>query len=190
MKEYPLVWPEGWPRAKSRKRAAFSSYKQQLTYTRAESRLRQELARLSGKLELLVVSSNMIRDRQPQDPGVACYFQAPGKPMRVIAVDIYDRVEDNIAAIAATIEAMRAIERHGGAQILERAFTGFDALPPPDDAYKVLGLKPGATRDQVDEAYRRAAKKAHPDQGGDHTRMAQVNAARDSIIKQLEGPGG
>jgi hypothetical protein len=48
-----------------------------------------------------------------------------------MAIDQYDRVEHNLAAIAATLDAMRAIKRHGGAEILDRAFTGFTALPAP-----------------------------------------------------------
>ena len=42
------------------------------------------------------------------------------------------QVEESLAAIAATLDAMRAIERHGGARVLERAFTGFTAVPAPD----------------------------------------------------------
>ena len=48
-----------------------------------------------------------------------------------MAIDAYAEVADNLAAIAATLEAMRAIERHGGAIILDRAFQGFAALPAP-----------------------------------------------------------
>jgi hypothetical protein len=46
-----------------------------------------------------------------------------------MAIDIYTRIADNLAAVAATIDAMRAIERHGGAQILKRAWMGLKALP-------------------------------------------------------------
>jgi len=35
-------------------------------------------------------------------------------------IEDYKRVEDNTRAIAKTIEAMRAIERHGASQLLER----------------------------------------------------------------------
>lgn len=46
----------------------------------------------------------------------------------LIAIDADYRVRDNLAAIAATLEAMRAIERHGGARILERSFTWWSPL--------------------------------------------------------------
>lgn len=54
------------------------------------------------------------------------------------------------------------------------------------DPYRVLGLSPGASKDEVTKAYRKLAKKYHPDLNpGDETaakKMAEVNAAYDSII--------
>jgi len=48
-----------------------------------------------------------------------------------MAIDRYSTVEGNLAAIAATLDAMRAIERHGATVILERTFADFMALPAP-----------------------------------------------------------
>ena len=47
-----------------------------------------------------------------------------------MAIDAYTRTADNLAAVAATLEAMRAIERHGGAQILERAAREIQQVGP------------------------------------------------------------
>lgn len=121
-------------------------------------------------------------EREPDDPGAAVYWQEATGPSRVMAIDQYDRVADNLAAIAATLDAMRAIERHGGAQILERAFTGFTALPAPSDGaprdwWDVLGVLRTCTLDEARTAYRRAASAAHPDRGGTDARMAEVNRA-------------
>ncbi len=105
-----------------------------------------------------------------------------------MAIDLYTQAEQNIAALAATIDAMRAIERHGGAAILDRAFTGFTALPAPIVAgmarpwWEVLGVPRDANRDQINTAYRRLASEAHPDKGGTAERMAEVNRARDEGI--------
>ena len=49
------------------------------------------------------------------------------------------------------------------------------------DLYETLGLKKGATRDDVRKAYRRAAKKAHPDAGGDARTFAVVSLAHDVL---------
>jgi len=106
-------------------------------------------------------------------------------PLQCMAIDRYDRVADNLAAIAATLEAMRAIERHGGAEILDRAFTGFAALPQPETSWWViLGVAPNASCDEIEAAYRRLAMKHHPDRGGDPHEMARINAARDVGLQE------
>jgi hypothetical protein len=49
-------------------------------------------------------------------------------------------------------------------------------------AYAALGLRPGASRAQVDEAYRRLIKLHHPDRaGGDGGRAAEINRAYTAI---------
>lgn len=54
-----------------------------------------------------------------------------------------------------------------------------------DSAYHALGLRPGASRAQVDEAYRRLIKQHHPDRaGGDATRAADVNRAYTFLRRQ------
>ena len=122
----------------------------------------------------------------PDDPGVAVYWGQSQKA-RCIAVDRYDRVADNRAAVAATLEAMRAIERHGGAAILDRAFTGFVALPAPEQPWQTLGVETSTpTRAQIDEAHRRLAAQHHPDRRGDTNEMARINAARDELYRSLE----
>lgn len=54
-----------------------------------------------------------------------------------------------------------------------------------DDPYKVLGISPDASDEEVKQAYRRLAKKYHPDLNpGDQEaarRMQEVNAAYDQI---------
>lgn len=182
--EYPLAWPEGWPRAASRKRGQFKTDGRELTYFRAEQRATAELGRLVSASNV-VISSNVIRDREPKDPGVAMYWREESSGAdRVIAIDIYERAADNLGAIAATIEAMRAIDRHGGATILNRAFTGFTALPPPADCWKELGLGRDASADAIDAAWKhkiRNCRRTHPQ--GDHPSEGAINAARDEALR-------
>lgn len=152
-KSYPLSWPEGWKRAKLRMSAKFSRredqkygaqgqplYREKKDLSVADSvkRVLGELQRMGIRDWNIIISSNVpLRldglprsDKEPFDPGAAVYWKKKdADAMRCMAIDQYTRVADNLAAIAATLEAMRAIERHGGAQILERAFLGFAALP-------------------------------------------------------------
>jgi len=194
---YPLAWPPGWRRtaAEIRKRAVFSSYKRQLSVMDGIGRVHEELGRLHIARDDIVISTN-VRTRldglprsdqaEPTDPGVAVFW-LKGKTRQCMAIDRYDRVADNLAAIAASLEAMRAIERHGGAEILDRAFTGFIALPAPEQPWQTLGLASShVTRAEVEEAHRRLAAKHHPDRaGGDHAQMARINAARDALLERL-----
>jgi hypothetical protein len=52
------------------------------------------------------------------------------------------------------------------------------------DPFAILGVQPGASRDEVQAAYRRAAKRWHPDRDASPAaarRMAEVNAAWDAL---------
>lgn len=211
---FPLSWPMGWKRTSTweRSRAKFGKKtfvdrgknaegqqmgwhtKGQLTIGQGTTRVLHVLAQM-GFNQSVVISSNLaLRNdglplsgqRAPEDPGVAVYW-GTGQKARCIAVDRYDRVADNLAAIAATLEALRAIERHGGAAILDRAFTGFVALPAPEQPWQVLGLatsKP--TPEEIEDAYRKLAMQHHPDRGGDPQEMARINAARDDLYDGLK----
>ncbi len=54
------------------------------------------------------------------------------------------------------------------------------------DPYRVLGLSPGASDDEVKKAYKTLAKKYHPDVAGNSEeaarKMQEINAAYDQII--------
>lgn len=203
---YPLQWPEGWPRSRGRKTGQFgkqetkvgfggSTYKGKadITMVDAMKRVKVELERLGVDVaDDSIVSTNLKLNLsglprgdqgEPTDPGVAVYFQKKNGPMRVIAIDAYYRVRDNLAAIAATLEAMRSIERHGGAQILERAFTGFAALTAPGkNWWDVLEVRPDASRDVIEANFRRLAHDRHPDRGGSHDAMSDLNEARAAAL--------
>lgn len=214
MNAYPLTWPGDWKRAGSACRQAgrFNrkvrengrSYPsaQQLTVAEAVRRVTDELARMGIDRQHVIVSTNVRTrldgmprsgEKEPADPGAAVYWTSHRGAKRVLAIDQYTRVADNLAAIAATLEALRAVERHGGAAILDRAFTGFTALPAPivagmkRDWQTVLGLQSllMPTADDVQQAYRRLAAKLHPDRGGDAEGMAELNAARDEALQEL-----
>ena len=127
--------------------------------------------------------------KDPEDPGVAVYWKRQGKD-QVMATDTYDRVADNLAAIAASLEAIRAIERHGGSQIMDRAFLGFTALPAPEQWRDVLEMPQDApthktVREVARDHYMRLAKKHHPDNGGNAEQMARINRAWSDAQREL-----
>lgn len=198
---HPLCWPDGWKRtsAFNRKTPKFSSFDRKLSISAGVERVLEQLDKLGHRTDDIVISTN-VRTRldgwprsdqpEPSDPGVAVYWQKPdGTNQRVIAIDAYVTVAGNLGAIAATLDAMRAIERHGGAQILERAFTGFTALPPPRPApwREILGFNSHehVSREALGLAYQRARSKAHPDHGGTTEQFNAVQEAYDQARKEI-----
>jgi hypothetical protein len=173
---YPLHWPSGYERtaAGRRKHSQFKN-----TLGSARDFLKDEVRRIGGKN--LIISTNIPTKQNGdlyadyaryklEDPGVAVYFKYNDKDV-ALCCDQYERVWENVQALAKAIEALRGLERWGVSDFLDRAFTGFKALPATTlqekDIWEVLGLsgKPESTI-IIHQAYKQQAKKVHPDAGG------------------------
>lgn len=66
-------------------------------------------------------------------------------------------------------------------------FRGID-IHTNSRARYVFDLKPGASRDEINQAYRKLAKRAHPDAGGRAKDLARLTQMRDSLLAQLPKP--
>lgn len=219
MNAYPLTWPEGWPRTSPENRAyaRFSSKRNGNSYGSRNLTVSEGARRVLSEIKLfsrigqpwfidpesVIISTNLLvrldglprsGQRDPSDPGVAVYWTESRNTKRVMAIDRYTRVADNLAAVAATLDAMRAIERHGGAKILERAFTGFTALPAPGQTSQrtwrqVFGFSGGEPVDLVllRERFRTLAAEHHPDRGGSAALMSELNVTFEQAKKEISG---
>lgn len=196
---YPLQWPVGRNRTPEhrRTRARFGVRRQVSgqNWTRLESlsiaeacnRLRSELDRADAKSVVISTNLTLRNDglprsgqREPEDPGVAVYYQRKGRA-GCVSVDCWDRVADNLAASAQIIAAIRTMERLGGGEIVDQVFRGFAALPwpkadveTPEEAARLLEewtavpageVLSGAGRRQ---AFTKAVMRFHPDRNGGH----------------------
>ena len=187
---YPLRWPPGKPRTPSGQREV-AKFKLRLSAARDD--LLEELRRLGARY--VVLSSNLrvrrdglplAKQRQPEDPAVAVYFNLDADQF-VFACDVWTLVEDNVRAIGLTIGALRGIKRWGSSDLLKQAFSGFQQLPAAGvDWRSVLDLHhPGVGVDDARDAYRRLARAAHPDHGGNPHEMMRLNEAMDAAKKEL-----
>ena len=189
-RRFPLSWPAAKPRTPShlRKTARFNDFGREVSVIRSVERLEAELdligARnpiLSSNLELRLDGRPRSDRSPPADPGAALYFTLKGREI-ALACDRWDRVADNIVAIAKHIEALRGQDRWG-VGTLEQAFAGYEALPAPEQWWQVLDIPATASAERIQQRYRELARSAHPDAGGSAAAMARLNAARDAGIK-------
>lgn len=204
---YPLSWPAGRARTppSHRARAQFgktktetrrwsdghtstSTTKQSLTVAVARQRLDAELERTGAARWTLSTNLLLNRDgtprsaqRQPTDPGAAVYFEILGEE-HVVACDRWDRVEDNIAALAKHVEATRGMERWGCGS-LRQAFAGYRAaLPAPGQTtgrpwWVVLGVEPDVDVQALHAAIKGARLRTHPDVTGSRAAWDEVEEA-------------
>ena len=61
------------------------------------------------------------------------------------------------------------------------AGSGFEDMTR-QQAYEILGLAPGASQQEIHQAWRRLIKGVHPDGGGSAFLTAKINAARDILM--------
>lgn len=119
------------------------------------------------------------RDRQPADTGAALYFSLEGERY-CVACDHWLRVEDNVQAIALSLETLRRLRRIGGFDLVRQALKGFQAAYAAGEAeswWNVLGVPFDAPLHAAEAAYRQRVLTAHPDRGGTADAMMRLNGA-------------
>lgn len=210
---YPLAWPDGWPDTPAHYRSNGgefnqidyqSGHKVPITFDSARRKLFAELDRMKAGNVVLSTNLQLRADGQARseaplrgaDPGVALYFTFKGKPM-AMACDRFTNPAANTRSLGVAIESMRKLERHGGGVMMERAFAGFAALPPPEGMkrerpwWEVLHYSADpAEREllsvrEIEARHATLAKRLHPDKGGNAEAMAELNSARDRARADL-----
>ncbi len=61
---------------------------------------------------------------------------------------------------------------------------GFSGAMTEDEAWRVLGLEPGASASEIREAHRHLIQGMHPDHGGSSYLAAMVNQAKDILLER------
>lgn len=140
---------------------------------------------------------------RPSHPGVIVSFTSHKLGKVRFACDRFLWWEDNLRAIALGMRALRAVDRYGitsdgeqyaGFRAIEAAETAraFETVEQAAEFVVRWALDDGADPEKVkrlaavvldddelaDTYYRRAAKRVHPDAGGDDVSMAKLTVAR------------
>lgn len=92
----------------------------------------------------------------------------------------------------ALLESWLDVNRAGWREYFEETVGASDRPKTEADqnaeAYAILGLRPGATADEIRKAHRELMKGVHPDHGGSSYLAAKVNEARDRLLR-MAGDG-
>lgn len=183
---FPIQWPLGYKRTIIRKPSKFNTPPE-----KAQLFLRNEI-KLLGAIDL-IVSSNVVPRKDGllyydmssskiDDPGVAIYFKYHDKDVSMCC-DQYLTPIENLYALAKGIEALRGMERWGVSEFIDRAFTGFAALPESkgvtviETCWSILGIEEKSGQEAIKKAYRDKAKISHPDTGGSTELFNKLTAA-------------
>lgn len=199
---HPLVtWPGEKTRHPERSRFRAGSYQSSLNL------LDRELRHLKAKnVQIIVdVDSRYIRNdgwlhsnaRLNTFHGVILSFESTYGPLQY-PCDTFKFWQDNLRAIALALEHLRAVDRYGVTRRGEQ-YTGWAQLPAPAKAKEFMNVDQAAewlakilsgacpARDILDVkanfdlAYRQAAKKLHPDLGGDKDTFQVLQEVRDIL---------
>lgn len=195
IKAFPLAWPVGWARTQHRQS---SPYK-----IKTDAAISDLIAsvRLSGGRDIIISSNVPTRsdgtmyrgdhsDKRIADPGVAVYWTARGKrsePIpRVIPCDAWHTVRENVRALGMALDYLRGLKRCGAGEIQERAYSGFGLLPEQAgeefNCWSVLGVRQGATRQQLSDRLRELSRTEHPDHGGSTERFSRITRAYHEAV--------
>jgi hypothetical protein len=190
-------WPGEWP--KSVRHAAFKA-----TYPQTLKLLETELRQLRAKAIVIQAyfRTNQIRqdgwpyaDARPSRAGVVLSFQS-SKGAFSFPCYRYAKFEDNMRAIALSLEALRAVDRYGVTQRAEQ-YQGWKQLESPgaaatfssaEEAARFISIKAYGDEKAADSilqsedarklAYRSAARLLHPDaKGGMHEEFVLLQQA-------------
>lgn len=173
------VWP--YTSTEKRKSSQFRT-----SWARSLTRLENELERMDATdPEIAIVATNdqftlaglPKASLRVLHPGAVVTFDSP-KGRLTFHTDVFPYLHDNLHAIAAGLEALRAVDRYGITSGTEQ-WSGFALTAGgPDPARgKVLVERAGSLR--------KALMQHHPDHGGLARDFADVQAYRDSVGGQL-----
>jgi hypothetical protein len=127
-------------------------------------------------------------DARPAHDGVALSFESKFGPLRYATAEYGSNYQmpgwqANLRAIALSMQALRAVDRHGVSRRGEQ-YTGWRQLPKSTDAADLI-LTRAQAQEYLASEYggdlRRALFETHPDQGGDPDEFRKVIRCKELL---------
>lgn len=100
----------------------------------------------------------------------------------VLTMSTQDSPAANLRALYLCLDAMRLLDVRGLGETARSAYLQLEPPKSQRDPFEVLGLRPNASREQIEAMFRLLAQTAHPDRGGSNEAMAELNAARAAAL--------
>lgn len=202
------VWPEGWPRESPKWTPFKSTFADTMEILKRELDM---LGATEASIQLDTNERHIRADGQLggqakiNSQGVILTIDTRSHGTLVYACDEFERGgnraeswRENLRAIALGLEALRKVERYGIANRGQQ-YAGYRELPSgiamgaaamtfeqaarfiADQAWPADEIDEQEVIDDLDTAYRAAAKRLHPDAGGDAALFRKLTEARDVI---------
>lgn len=201
-------WPQEPTPSSQRHHARFK-----VTYNKTLDLLSYELLRLGARKAYIQADAeesdirldgHLRSDRQPRSPRIIVAAQTKHGPIS-LPCDTYHDWKDNLRAIALSLEALRAVDRHGvtkrgeqyrGLKQIAGSSGPINSQEAATFIAKYCTDALGRTREHIAEiladvevfrfCYRDAAKTLHPDKGGDPAEWAKLDSA-NVILSEHHG---
>jgi hypothetical protein len=90
--------------------------------------------------------------------------------------NLYSRYQGNRTGASGNTQSGSSRQQQGGPQ------PGKDRMDL-DQAREILGVKPGASREEILQAHKRLMQKNHPDRGGSDYLATQINLAKERLLQ-------
>ncbi|MFN3700146.1 MAG: DnaJ domain-containing protein [Alphaproteobacteria bacterium] len=108
--------------------------------------------------------------------------------LALFVLSVTGRLPAAIAIVSAILPFAVAIYSNKAAKAARaRAQQEGEASAKPmnrDEALNILGLKDGASAEEIESAYKKLMKKVHPDQEGSDWMAKKLNEARDFLVRK------
>lgn len=89
---------------------------------------------------------------------------------------------DSAALLEAYLERVHGPDWRAKAGAAEARSASDSTRMTSEEAYEILGLAAGASRETIIQAHRRLMQRVHPDRGGSDYLAAKINRAKDTLL--------